>query len=350
VDLVVELRLHGPLVHRSAGAVEFRDDGGLSGNLGQREAQPVGVRHDAVGRVLEVAAGAVHAAFEEVTDHGRVAHGVPVVERPAELVADRADEQRRVGQPSADGDLGVLAQAVDDPLCTDVGVGRDDPVAEGAHRRVQLGQHRVLGADQVEHVVAADHAQADAGQPDLTQAADEIADRRIRVGGAEVADHPAAGGEVPAQQRYQPADPLVLTGRGVPSAPHVGEGHGPLGQAVEPDVGDPAAVGHRRGGSEAVVRVGRAGPDGERPRVAARPQRRHSLFSLLDLDGKLWAAVRRQLGVVLLAGGNGVARDVRVSIFVAREEDGRCADTAQTVSLTAFLVDTYLHRKPPGRH
>ena len=86
-------------------------------------------------------------------------------------MADRPDEQGRVGEPATEDDLRVLAQAVDDRLGADVGVGRDDPVAQRSDRRPQLGQLGVPAADPVEDVVAADHPKADAGQPQAPQPA-----------------------------------------------------------------------------------------------------------------------------------------------------------------------------------
>src|SRR3954453_15341232 len=49
------------------------------------------------GGAPQVPAGRVDAAPQQVPDEGGVRDAVPVVERPAEFVADRADEQRGVG-------------------------------------------------------------------------------------------------------------------------------------------------------------------------------------------------------------------------------------------------------------
>ena len=216
MDLVVDLRLHRHRVDGAAGAGQLGDRHRAVLDVGDREAEVVRVGHDAERRVLVVAAGRVHAALEQVADQRRVAHPVPVVELPAELVADRADEQRRVRQPAAEHDLRVLAQAVDDAVGAEVGVGRDHPVPQRADRGAELGELRVERGDQLPDVVAVDDADPDAGQADLLQRAGEVVARRVAVGGAEVADHLAARGEVaraaagPARRSGGPARP---TGR-----------------------------------------------------------------------------------------------------------------------------------------
>ena len=161
---------------------------------GKRE--PVRVLHHAVRRVLELAAGGMHAAFEQVPDERGSADPVPVVECPPELVADRRDEQRRIGEPPADDELRVLLEAIDDRLGAEVSVGANHAVPQCLDGRAELRQVRVEIAHQVEHVVAGHHARSAHRSGRRTAARHELVYRRRRVRSAEVADHPAAAGKV----------------------------------------------------------------------------------------------------------------------------------------------------------
>jgi hypothetical protein len=156
VDLVIQLGLHRAGIDRTTRAGEFGDDRVGPSDVGQREAEPMRVGDDAVGRVLEVAPSAVHSTLQQVADHRRVRDGVPVVQRPPELVADRPDEQRRVGDPPAHDDLRAGLQTGDDRVGADVGVGRDDPVTQGGDRCAPFWESAVQGPDEVKDGVAAD--------------------------------------------------------------------------------------------------------------------------------------------------------------------------------------------------
>ena len=211
VDLVVDLCLGGALrrPRRRFPAAWCMTAVPSERELGVREAQVVRVGHDAVGRVLEVAAGAVHTALQHVPDERRLSDPVPVVQRPPQRVADRPDEQRRVREPAAEHDLRVALQARHDRCGADVGVGRDEPVGERVGGRAQLGQvkvgrRRTTRSTSSPWITPIAHARRRRAR---RSAVVELGRRPAsRVGGPEVADDPAAAGEEaqPAAARARP--------------------------------------------------------------------------------------------------------------------------------------------------
>ena len=57
--------------------------------------------------------------------------------------ASGADEQRRIGGAPGDDDVGASRQRLDDRLGADVGVGRDEPIAERRDRLAGLGDREL---------------------------------------------------------------------------------------------------------------------------------------------------------------------------------------------------------------
>ncbi len=111
LDLVEQLcsdRAHGD---RATGAGVLGDDRRtVVLDLGDGEA-----RVFEPGDLLEervVAAGALRAAFDDVTCHDRAGELVPVHPRPAVVPGSRADDDGGVGYPSGHDDVGPARQAL----------------------------------------------------------------------------------------------------------------------------------------------------------------------------------------------------------------------------------------------
>ena len=122
-DLVEQLGGDGVAVDDAAGAGVLGDHAGaVGGELGQREA---GVQQP-LQRVLveggEVAAGGLRPALEHVPGDDRAGQRVEVVAAPAEVRDARADDERGVGDPAGDDDVGARPQALRDPEGAEVGV------------------------------------------------------------------------------------------------------------------------------------------------------------------------------------------------------------------------------------
>ena len=89
--------------HRGAVGVDLRDRVRQIPRVGERP--PV---------AAVVAAETLAGALEQVTDEDARGEPVPVVPRPAVLVRERREEQRRVGDPAGDHDVGALRERVGD--------------------------------------------------------------------------------------------------------------------------------------------------------------------------------------------------------------------------------------------
>ena len=61
-------------------------------------------------------------------------HPVAVVGRPAELVNQRGEEQRRIGHPARNDDVSALSQRCQNRFDADIGVRGYDAVAERGDR------------------------------------------------------------------------------------------------------------------------------------------------------------------------------------------------------------------------
>ena len=138
LDLVDELRGDGVDGDRASGAVVLGDDArAVGGDLGDREARGAGRRAGQAEEPAEVAAGRLRAALDDVTGDDRA--GQLVVRRlaPAVVRDRRTDDQRGVGDPAGDDDVGAGAQGGGDAEAAEVGVGGEGTaeVRAGVRRR-----------------------------------------------------------------------------------------------------------------------------------------------------------------------------------------------------------------------
>ena len=92
-------------------------------DVDDRVADPLEVLHVPPAAGVE-AAGRLPAALDEVRDGGARAEPLPVVGRPAELVAHRTEVERDVGDPAADDDVRAELERLDDPFAAGVDVRR----------------------------------------------------------------------------------------------------------------------------------------------------------------------------------------------------------------------------------
>ena len=121
-DLVEQLSRDGADADLPAGAGVFGDHRGSVGvDLGERESGVAQVGN--LGEERVVAAGGLHAAFDDVARHHGAGELVVVGSAPAEVCGGRADDHRRVGHPAGHDDVGAARQAVDDAPRAQVGVG-----------------------------------------------------------------------------------------------------------------------------------------------------------------------------------------------------------------------------------
>ena len=145
------------------------DGAAVRGNLGDREAEASEPGDVGAARIGEVAARHLAGALEQVADSGGPADPRPVVGGPAEGVPDRPDEQRRVRGAAGDHHPGTLPQRVDDRRGADVGVGRNEGVAQRFDRLPRLVDREPPAGDDVQHVVAGDGRDRQAGEAELAR-------------------------------------------------------------------------------------------------------------------------------------------------------------------------------------
>ena len=80
---------------------------------------------------LAVAAGALRAAFDDVSGDGAGGELVPVVRFPFELVDHRRERERGIGGTAGDHDIGARVERFRQRERPDVGIGRKDAISNG---------------------------------------------------------------------------------------------------------------------------------------------------------------------------------------------------------------------------
>ena len=111
-----------------------------------------------------------------MADHHAGREAVPVVPRPPVLVHERGEEQRCVGDPSGDHDVGAGVEGLDDRTGAEVGVRE-----QGVCRETEL-----IGART--HVVADDGRHGEPRRPRFLQGRDHCPTRGNRVDASRVGD------------------------------------------------------------------------------------------------------------------------------------------------------------------
>ena len=220
------------------------------------------VAHVFQAGVGEVAAGQLSRALEQVADHRAAGEQRRFVERPSEGMDHRCQEQRRVGDPAGDDDVGTGGDRRQDGIDAQIGIGGDRR-PEFAHWLPGLERRRVR-VEPVEHVVTGDHRHLQR-QPEFGCDLDHLAAGANRVGCAQVADQPAAAALEQRQQRGHACMQqrvVALVGIGQPA--QLRGGDGAFGQAFEHQPVEPALRGEHHGRVDPVALETRAAADADR--------------------------------------------------------------------------------------
>ncbi len=234
--LVEELCRDGAEVDDASGAVVLGDHGAAVGTqFGEREAGAAQPGARVLGEEGVVAAGGLRAALQYVPGDDRAREGVVRVRRPAEVRGGGPGDERGVGDPPGDDDVGARAQTGGDAVAAEVGVRGQGP--------------RVRGGE----VVALDVRDTDGDAEPPGQRADGVGEP----GGVEppgIADDPHAPFVREAEALLQ----LAQEGAGVPGdgvlQPVAAEDeHGQLGEVVTGEDVEGAAGEHLAQGVEAVA-------------------------------------------------------------------------------------------------
>ena len=183
MHLVEQLLANGVEGDHAAGPGGLGDHEGAVGlELTDREADhPRGGVRPPIARV--VATADLARALEQVSAGDSGCETVPVVSGPPEFEDERGEEQRRVGDPTADHDVGAGLECFHDRTRSEVGV-REECVLG----KIEVGG---VGAD----VVAHDRGHLEARDSVQTQGVDHRPAGADRVDATGVGDHLGPSGE-----------------------------------------------------------------------------------------------------------------------------------------------------------
>ena len=231
-------------------------------------------------RIGAVAAGDLARAFEQMAHHGAARHAVEIVGLPAVLVGGGRQKQRRIGDAAGDDHVGAGGERGQQRIDAEIRVGRHQPFVR--RQRPAGFEHAIGRPHQFQHVVAGHR-----GDLDIELAAfgdfDDQVRRRDRIGGAHVGDQPHALLLDHRQQQFHaPREQHVVAFRRLLQLPQLRERDRALGEAFEPQVLQPAALGEYDRRLEAVAGEAGAGADAQRVRLPAR----HQLPGRLCTSGK----------------------------------------------------------------
>ena len=251
VDLVEDLLLAGVHGERAAGSIELGEDG-FAGFLdfreGKSEAGEIGNVFDA--GIGEVSAGELAGALEEVAHRGSPGETIPVLERPAELVHDRCEEERRVGDAAGEDDIGLLAQALEQRFDAEVGIGGDDGFA-----RIEGEGCGEAGGNAVEDIVPFDPGDAQAGETEAAGDGGGLRGGGARIGRAHIGDD---AGAIPCAVRQDCFHALgeqgIEAGAAAAMAGQLGQSDGSLGEAFKDEVIEASVASEIHGGTDAIAR------------------------------------------------------------------------------------------------
>ena len=234
---------------------------------------------------------------------------LPVVERPAELVDQRSEVERDVGDPSADDDVGAAVERLDDPLAAGVDRRMGQPVADG----VQLGagvevpeRDAVLRevVDAILEIVAEDNRDTETGKAELVGERTDGSGGGSRVRSSGVGDDPYALVDAGLEGAlHQIEDVAGVAAVRVGGALLGEDRHRQLGQVVAAEVVDIAALDHLDGRADAVAPEGHAGaePDDLAGHPAGSPSSRARLSPRMP-SISFWVSGRARMAAISAAG------------------------------------------------
>jgi hypothetical protein len=191
-----------------------------------------------------------------VTDRGAARKAFDVVGRPAVLVHEGCDEQRWIRDPPGDDDVRTACERGQQRFRAEIRVGgHDRRVGRERNAALQRARGKI---ERIEHVVAGDRRDLD-GNAQAARDVDDRVGRRQRIGRAEIADERDAASLDDGQKRLDALGQasIVAACRITPAA-QLRERDGALGQALEDEIVELAALGQVERRIEAIARESRA--------------------------------------------------------------------------------------------
>ena len=218
----------------TAATVELGDDRAAVGlHLGDRVAASRQIRYIFDAGVGEIAAGDLHAAFQKMADQSAGAQARQVRGTPTEVMRQRRQKHRWVGQPTADDDIGLGAQRGENSVGAEIGVHADHRHANVRERALLVHEWLIVRQEGC-NVVTLDARDLQPFQTQFAGDLDGARNRGPRIGGAHVGDHGGARRHAGRQERMHAAlEMRVVASRRVRHAIAMAEGHRALAQAFQ---------------------------------------------------------------------------------------------------------------------
>ncbi len=195
----------------------------------------------------EIAPACLSGAFEQMPDGQPLREPVPVVPAPVELVHDRAERERGIGDTAGDYDIGAAPERLRDRLRAQIGAGKQQALAHrrdvgaGVHMRQRLAARLQL-VESIRDRVARHRGNLRFPPIFAERAGDRFARAlRIEAAGIHHEFHAVLGGERPQLGQHRHGIARVAGGR-VLLPILLQDREGELGEVVGRDVVDAAAL------------------------------------------------------------------------------------------------------------
>ena len=257
MDLVEQLLLAGLRRHRAARARHLGDDQrAVLADFADGKAEPGEIGDVFISGVGEIAAGDLAGAFEQMAGDGALPQQIPVVHGPAEGMDHRREEQRGIGGAAGDHDVGARLQRVRHRLGAEIGIGREQPVAELLDGAVEFHDREIVGFAGVEHVVADDGGDLQFRQAERARDLGGLLRGRFRIGRAHIGDDLDAFCGAERQHRAHALfQQRVVAAFGILHPRLLRQRHRALAEALEHEIVDLALLGELDRGLDAIARI-----------------------------------------------------------------------------------------------
>ena len=271
MHLVEQLLLAGLRRHRAAGARNLGDDeAAILADFADRKTEPRQIGHVLVAGIGKIAAGDLAGAFQQMPGDGALPEQIPVIHRPAEGMDHRRQKQRRIGRAAGDDDIGACCQRLRHRLGAEIGIGRQQAVAELLDGAVEFHDRQIAVLAGIEHVVADDGGDLQRRQPERFRDLGGLARGGFRIGRAHIGDDLDALGGAKRQHRAHPLlEQRIVAAVGVLHARLLRQRHRALAEAFEHQVLDVALFGEFDRGLDAIARIAGTGSYSNRSHIVS---------------------------------------------------------------------------------
>jgi hypothetical protein len=261
--LVEELLLDGAEVDPASGPADLAEHrAAVSLDVRMREPQGSEAGDVLPAGIGEVPAAELPRALEEVPDDGTSRDAVAVVETPLEVMNERRDEQRWVGDAPGDDDLGAARKRREERVRSQIGVRRDhgSVVAKAAAGL----ERRLVQIQRAEDVVPNDRGDS---QGQLQPSGDLHDPPRggERIRGAHVRQQPDSVPFDRGQEQLQaPLQQQIISSFGIVTPAQLRQRDGALREAFKHEVVHSALLGEQHRRLQAIAREAGARADPHR--------------------------------------------------------------------------------------